>query len=214
MGQTRRPLSVRLAAHLRPRKNCNFHAARLFRSCVRVGRPVRIQLLQRFVGSQQDFDDAERYWIKTFRDAGCRLVNSAPGGIGGLVRSGFRMSDLHRQKVSDSRKGFRVAEATKAKISGSLTGRSNWMPAGFWERQSRRMQGNTYGHRNRGRITSLETKEKLSKIKSKPIIDQNGIVYPSQTAAAVILDLHQAAIGRVLAGTQKQTGGYFFQFVR
>ena len=43
--------------------------------------------------------------------------------------------------------------------------------------------------------------------------DQHGNKYSSGTQAARQLGLHQAAVNRVLLGKQKQTGGFFFEFV-
>lgn len=48
--------------------------------------------------------------------------------------------------------------------------------------------------------------------RQKPVVDQNGTVYSSVTKAARSLNLHKKNVFRVLNGTQRQTGGYAFNW--
>jgi hypothetical protein len=78
---------------------------------------------------------------------------------------------------------------------------------------------------------SMETRKKMSAAKlgrpltpehrakvvahqhSKPIVDQNGLVYRGVKAAARQLGLNPGAVWQVVKGRLKQTGGYTFNYV-
>ena len=63
----------------------------------------------------------------------------------------------------------------------------------------------------KGRPPSKETIEAANRAKHKPIIDSNGVSYPSVKAAAEALGLNHSKISAVLNGRRKTTGGYTFQ---
>lgn len=48
----------------------------------------------------QDWQEAERFWIAMFRFWGCRLNNHHSGG-----QAGFRMSEITKRKISIANKG-------------------------------------------------------------------------------------------------------------
>jgi len=54
--------------------------------------------------------------------------------------------------------------------------------------------------------------ERASAPRRKPIVDQNGVVYPGVNAAARQLGLSPGNIVSVLKGVYKQTGGYIFKY--
>ncbi len=63
---------------------------------------------------------------------------------------------------------------------------------------------------------SDKTKQKLSQIarlRSKPIKDQYGVVYQTQSDAASLLKLKKTKICAVLNGRRKSTGGYTFTYL-
>lgn len=63
-----------------------------------------------------------------------------------------------------------------------------------------------------GKKMSEDAKRKMSDIKPKqPVIDQNGVIYPSQTAAARALGLCQGNISAVVRGVASHVYGYVFK---
>lgn len=61
------------------------------------------------------------------------------------------------------------------------------------------------------RISIAEMKNKLGFVYSRPIVDQNGVEYPSVKNAAGVLNLQESTIHRIIRGKLKSTGGYSFK---
>ena len=82
IGQTRKSLNKRLKNHLGHSKNIktNRWVCSWIRKLLRFGLIPRIQYIQeyKFI-TNQDLNNAEIYWIKYFREQGCRLVNVTNG---------------------------------------------------------------------------------------------------------------------------------------
>lgn len=119
VGWTVRPLEKRLAAHLREANQAKHHRACWIASLARSGQRPVIREIMRV--PQDQWADAERYWIAYFREQGCPLVNGTDGGEGTL---GQRHTPETRAKMSaakkgrpSSRKGIAMSDAQKKKLS-------------------------------------------------------------------------------------------------
>jgi hypothetical protein len=128
--------------------------------------------------------DAERFWIVQFRALGFDLTNHTDGG--------------------DGQTGLKHTEETKARIAASVRGRKNPGAAAAH-------RGNKY---NAGRTQTVEERQLRSRaLGGRPIIDQNGRVYPTTNGACRELGLDQSHVVAVLKGRAKSTGGYVFRYV-
>lgn len=119
VGKTIHPLDNRLARHFREAVREKHHRAYWLAQLLRGGRAseVQIELIEEVEG---DGCEAERKWIKEYRDRGYDLVNNTDGGEGIL---GFTFSEESRQKMSRSQK-LAVTEASR--VWGAELGRRAW----------------------------------------------------------------------------------------
>lgn len=67
--------------------------------------------------NDEDWQEAERFWIENLKFLGCNLTNLEAGGL-----SGKRPSEETRRKISDSNKGRIVSAETRRKQSLSRKG--------------------------------------------------------------------------------------------
>lgn len=112
VGWTTKTLAWRLLRHVKARGKTwrdNWIAVLLGLGEIPIIRVLQVLPLQ---GSQ----DAERYWIKTLRDAGCRLTNTTEGGEGVV---GYTWTAEARVAVSQARQGRVTTDVTRAKISAA-----------------------------------------------------------------------------------------------
>lgn len=122
----------RLLSHLRDGTEC--HRARWIRSLLRRGLSPQLQVLQTL--PEASIREAERYWIRYFREQGCCLTNGTEGGDGSRghrwtperheqmrqaqVR---RMADPeYRARVGSAQKRSKAARRSALFIAGDLTG--------------------------------------------------------------------------------------------
>lgn len=130
IGQTSKSLNQRLDLHIskafRVNKDGKFinnaYINCLIRSILKQDIKPTIQLIQEFYNGN-DANSAEQYWIKFFREQGCRLTNIASGGMVG--NRGLKHSDETRRKMSAAQKGRKMSEETKRKIGLAGIGRKH-----------------------------------------------------------------------------------------
>ena len=133
-----------------------------------------------------DWRQAEKRWIKSLREQGCRLTNQTDGGEGAFGRA---HSIETKRKIGEKSKGrVRSSEALK-KCSESC---------------KRALQNNPKVKANAKRLVHLF---------GKPVIClDTGKIFPSAGEAARALNLNNAKIGQVCLGRRKSTGGLKFAF--
>lgn len=123
VGKTGRSLALRLQKHLNPShlEGCT-HKNSWIKSVLSLGQKPIIHSIQ-VLDTSEDLNNAEIYWIKFFRDQGCRLTNGTDGGDGSQVGRTFSFET--REKIAAAMRGRRSphSAATKAKISASTKGR-------------------------------------------------------------------------------------------
>ena len=125
IGMTKNSLELRLKNHFKESKKGGNYKCRWIRKCLKTDTPINIGLLQSFY-SLLDCLEAEKYWIKYFRNLECALVNSCEGGLG-LVQP----SDETRHKMRASHigqkpwnKGIPMKPELKEQIRLKKTGTS------------------------------------------------------------------------------------------
>ena len=80
VGKTQRSLIVRLQHHCCISQTSNCRRANWIAKLLRLGYSPRIQLVQEV--NANNWQEAERYWIRYYRSVGCDLVNATDGGDG------------------------------------------------------------------------------------------------------------------------------------
>jgi group I intron endonuclease len=104
VGITAKPLEQRLIEHLREINRRKIHSHRKHWIALLARRGYRPIILPLQTVEDDDRWEAERYWIRYYRDLGCRLVNNTDGGEGVV---GYRHSATTRQRLvkSSARRG-------------------------------------------------------------------------------------------------------------
>ena len=77
---------------------------------------ISIILIEENITSYEKALEREKYWIKYYRDNGYNLTNSTDGGDGTV---GYKLTEEHKQHLSDINKGKTLTEEHKQKISNS-----------------------------------------------------------------------------------------------
>lgn len=135
VGWTNKSLKARLRGHLYDAKRESNWRAKWIRRLVALGLRPMIRLVQTVPSSA--YAQAECYWIKHFRDTGCRLTNGTDGGDGNLGRkvsaetrarmsralTGKTRTPEQRAEASAARKGKKLSQETRVAMSNAHTGK-------------------------------------------------------------------------------------------
>ena len=129
VGQTSRPLTVRLAAHLlKARKGGHEISARGIRKLLADGISPEIKAIDS-AETESDLNALERKHIAAFRSAGLRLWNITDGGEG--TRGYSPPPDVTARRVAALRKTWASPEARERV---SLASKNRWESADFREK--------------------------------------------------------------------------------
>lgn len=146
---------LRLKGHLVDHGKC--HRTNWLQELIRAGLRPGVVILEEVPVTE--WQDAERWWIKHFREQEYLLTNSTDGGDGII-----NLSEESRQKKSNSLRGHIVTEETREKIAEKATGRKHS------DETLRKLKGRRHSEESRrkmseshvGKNLSDETKHKLS----------------------------------------------------
>lgn len=122
VGQTKRPRARYNRHILCAVRGEQTHKANWIRLVLREGRNIEQRALA-IVYSENDANAAERWFVKSMRDAGHDLTNVTDGGYGGGVR-GVKRSDEFRLRISEARKGKPLSEVHRRKLSLAHRGKT------------------------------------------------------------------------------------------
>jgi len=139
VGKTKFSLNARLMGHLNDKHKC--HKTHWINSLKANGIKPSIEIIEE--SNLENWQEAERFWIASLRQIGCRLTNQKEGGEGGslsfesrqkmsLWQTGRKLSASHIENMRIASTGRKHTQETKAKISQSGKGRK--MPLEIIER--------------------------------------------------------------------------------
>ncbi len=124
VGKTEEALSKRLAGHLAPSSMAEkSHKNNWIKQLARYGLKPRMRTIQKLgsAATGEDLNGAEIYWIKFFRDQGCRLTNTTNGGDS--VMAGRRHTQRSKDKIAAASAGRKHSQGAKDKVSVAHSGR-------------------------------------------------------------------------------------------
>jgi hypothetical protein len=107
-GDIKKRLYLHISNALNSRKRN--HRLNWIRSLVEVGQLPVLSILEE---GTDDWQIAEKRWIKNFRDAGYDLVNATDGGEGA---EGRQCSSVTREKMAAAQRGKHLSADTRAKL--------------------------------------------------------------------------------------------------
>lgn len=135
---------------------------------------------------------------------------------------GGHHSEETKKKISDFHKGSHLPENTRKKISESLKGKKQ-SPETVRKRteanRGRVVSEETrkkISEANKGRkvVQSLETRKKISKTLSTPVLCiETGVVYCGAREASRQMGLQSSSISRCCNGKIRQTGGFHWKYI-
>lgn len=118
VGKTKKKLYRRLSEHIATSKNLKDHRSKWIQSLARQNLKPKIEMLD--ICQEEDWQEVEKFWIKTLKFLGVRLVNQNEGGCG---NNGHRLSDESKRKISASLTGKKQSKEVVEKRASQLRGR-------------------------------------------------------------------------------------------
>jgi hypothetical protein len=131
------------------------------------GKYVKVSIVEQ-LDDENLLNEAEKKWIKHYKDLGCDLTNGTEGGDGGKMspesiekmkskKTGVKLSEEHKQKISEGNKGRVVTEETRTKLSEA---RKTYVVS---EETRRKLSESHKGQTawNKGKSPSEESREKM-----------------------------------------------------
>lgn len=156
--------------------------------------------------------DHERFWIKYFREMGCRLTNLTDGGEG---TQGHHHTAESKKLQSLAKKGKPLTPARAAavqKMIASNVGRK-WGPRpAEWSAKLGYWKGKVGPNKGKERTEAWRLNNSKSN-GGRAFKDQNGVEYQTIHSAARALNIPATKICSVLKGRRKSAGGYTFSYV-
>lgn len=114
VGKTIQPLKKRLSGHISKSKNSRTaHVNCWIYSLLLKGKKPKIELIEEVI----NWKEREQYWISYFPN----LCNHSLGGESGTL--GYKMTDVHKRKISKSLKGRKRPQYVRDKISQGHKGK-------------------------------------------------------------------------------------------
>lgn len=126
---------------------------------------------------------------------------------------GHHLAEETKQKLRDAHLGLKASEETKQKMSESH--RANpvryWKDKKFSEEHKKKIGLSVKGDKNGmyGKHHSEEVKQKIREANGTPVIClETKEIFPSETAASKAMGLCENAVGQVIRGKTKTSGGF------
>ena len=234
VGQTKNSLKTRLRSHIQASSLAvDTYKVRWIKKLLSQNlKPIISEIQQ--LNTLEELPTAEMYWIKFFKNQGCRLTNSTDGGEGvqnpsletrlkiAQKATGRKMINPpwnKGQKIPPNEAVWRAAQKRSVPVIDDLGNEY----LGFRDAalalnttvsrigdviagRLKRIKGRTFKYK----ITPLNT---LFGHAAKSIIDDLGNIYISQTQAAQTLNCDISGIYRVLRGQLKSIKGRRFKYI-
>jgi hypothetical protein len=229
VGQTIQSMEARWSKH------CSIYKANkgmpIVNAIQKYGKDVFEKEILMKCESVEEMNHWEKFYIKSFESLTPNGYNVLPGGKNSLHTEetkrkikeaqtgelnhnfGKKASLKTKQKMSLSRIGMKHSEEFRRACSERVIGKKHPM---FGKHHTEETK-NKISKSNKGKIFSIETRNKLSKAKDRDKVKiycfQTDIIYDSITLVSRILDLDRSKIKEVAKGKRSHTYGYTFKFV-
>jgi group I intron endonuclease len=185
VGKTERSNVVRLKRHVHnAHEGVSSHAYNWLRQLLAAGLKPEVSVLE-VHETAEALNEAERHLIAYFRSIGCDLTNATEGGDGSV---GYRHTEESKQKQRSKMTGRRLTEEHRASISGGLMGR-------------------IVSHATRAKLSAANSKS--NSYRAQSVVDDDGVVYPSISAAARALNIPSGNIARAVRNGSTAGGRAF-----
>jgi hypothetical protein len=161
-------LYTRIRNHYKPSRLIDkTHKNNWLNKLLNEGKYVKVNVVEQ-LDDEKLLNEAEKKWIKHYKDLGCDLTNGTEGGDGGKMspesiekmkskKIGVKLSEEHKQKISEGNKGRLVTEETRNKLSEA---RKTYVVSDETrKKQSESHKGQTSW--NKGKSPSDESREKM-----------------------------------------------------
>jgi len=161
-------LYTRIRNHYKPSRLIDkTHKNNWLNNLLNEGKYVKVNVVEQ-LDDEKLLNEAEKKWIKHYKDLGCDLTNGTEGGDGGKMspesiekmkskKIGVKLSEEHKQKISEGNKGRLVTEETRNKLSE--TRKTYLVSDETRKKQSESHKGQTSW--NKGKSPSEESREKM-----------------------------------------------------
>ena len=161
-------LYTRIRNHYKPSRLIDkTHKNNWLNKLLNKGKYVKVNIVEQ-LDDENLLNEAEKKWIKHYKDLGCDLTNGTEGGDGGKMspesiekmkskKTGVKLSEEHKQKISEGNKGRVVTEETRTKLSEA---RKTYVVS---EETRRKLSESHKGQTawNKGKSPSEESREKM-----------------------------------------------------
>ncbi len=161
-------LYTRIRNHYKPSRLIDkTHKNNWLNKLLNKGKYVKVSIVEQ-LDDENLLNEAEKKWIKHYKDLGCDLTNGTEGGDGGKMspesiekmkskKTGVKLSEEHKQKISEGNKGRVVTEETRTKLSEA---RKTYVVS---EETRRKLSESHKGQTawNKGKSPSEESREKM-----------------------------------------------------
>lgn len=163
---------------------------------------VQIEKIEIINNDVTELNKREQFWIKYFKEQGCKLTNTTLGGEGIL---GYKHTKETKEKISEvskKRKGTKATEQAKQNISLSLIGNTRHLNKHHSDETKQKISNSRKGKKpwNIKKIYQYTLNNELVK------------EWESATIAAKELNLSQGNIAGVAEGIRRQTGGFIWKY--
>lgn len=161
-------LYTRIRNHYKPSRLIDkTHKNNWLNKLLNEGKYVRVNVVEE-LDNEKLLNEAEKKWIKYYKNLGYDLTNGTEGGDGGkmspesiekmkLNKIGVKLSEEHKQKISEGNKGRIVTEETRNKLSEAR--KTYVVSEETRKKQSESHKGQTSW--NKGKSPSKESREKM-----------------------------------------------------
>jgi NUMOD3 motif-containing protein len=223
VGITKRTIEERLSSHIRDSFNAGTgtHKDRWIRRLRRLRlQPYTVSVCQ---VRQEHWSDAERYWIRYFKDAGCRLTNSTDGGgispddmrrlwrehRAAFMKNHFVPSTKGRHHTDETKQ--RLSEITKQQMSDpamraavSTTHSGKTISASHRQAVSEAQTQRWRDWRASGEVTSEATRQKIREARlGKPLSTAHRAKLSATLSGRSKSAEHRAKIGAAQRGKKR-----------
>jgi len=161
-------LYTRIRNHYKPSRLIDkTHKNNWLNKLLNEGKYVKVSIVEQ-LEDENLLNEAEKKWIKHYKDLGCDLTNGTEGGDGGKMspesiekmkskKIGVKLSKEHKQKISEGNKGRVVTEETRTKLSEA---RKTYVVS---EETRRKLSESHKGQTawNKGKSPNEESREKM-----------------------------------------------------